>query len=67
MLRQNKKEWIKKFKYQLSEWLPYGSFDHIMNSIINHEGEYGKDFIQRGNNRTGYAVFTEGKNMVQAS
>lgn len=67
MLVPNSPKWIKRCPYQLSEWLPYGTFDHIVNQIIKHNGEYGRDYIVRGNNKTGYAVFTEGKGVVLAS
>jgi len=67
MLRQNSKAWVKKFKYQLSEWLPYGTFDHIPEKIQEHNGKYGEDYIIRGNNKSGYAVFTEGKGVILIS
>ena len=67
MLRPNNPKWIKKFNYQLSEWLPYGTFDHIAEQIQKHNGVYGDDYIIRGNNKTGYAVFTEGRGVVLAS
>lgn len=61
MLIPNKPAWIEKFKYQLSEKLPYGTFNHIIEQLNKHNGVYGEGYIVKGNNKYGYAVFTEGK------
>ena len=67
MLTKNSPESIKKCRYQLSEKLAWGTFDHIINQLIKHGATYGKDYIVKGGNHGGYAVYTEGREIRKIS
>lgn len=66
--QKNKKQWIAKFKHQLSEVVQdVRELDNIIEMIEKYDGmrRYGKSYIIKRksdrNKPVGFAVFTEGK------
>tara|TARA_Y100000310_G_scaffold341811_1_gene442252 strand:+ start:7834 stop:8157 length:324 start_codon:yes stop_codon:yes gene_type:complete len=58
---------LKKFQYQLCNWLPFQELKYIADTIRDTDGRkcYGKSFVIKQSNRRGekdkYAVFTDGR------